>query len=128
MKSDDLLPKKKLRRILEDYLTSHGWEQESNGLAPSHDVTIKVKRGAERWVIEMRGAGTLNPEITSSFVAILGRVLQRMDEKNCKYSIALPDTKPFRRLWERLPALAKNRTGITVLFVGRGGAVDETAR
>jgi hypothetical protein len=48
-----------------------------------------------------------------------------MDDPQAKYSIAVPDLKQFRNLWSRLPALAKQRTTISALFVNRGGAVDE---
>ena len=44
-----------------------------------------------------------------------------MDDPRSKYSIAFPDTEPFRRLWERLPALVKNKIEITALFVNQRG-------
>lgn len=59
------------------------------------------------------------------FLAILGELLQRMDDPNAKYSIALPDFPQFRRLWNRLPELAKVRTGITALFVDTDAIVQE---
>jgi hypothetical protein len=57
------------------------------------------------------------------FLAILGETLQRMNDPETDYSIALPDLKQFRNLWERLPALAKQRTGISILFVDRNGNI-----
>jgi hypothetical protein len=57
------------------------------------------------------------------FVAILGEMLQRMDDPNARYSIALPDLAQFRGLWERLPRLAKTRTRISALFVDAKGHV-----
>lgn len=35
-----------------------------------------------------------------------------MNDSEARYSIALPDLEQFRRLWERLPKLAKERTTI----------------
>ncbi len=58
------------------------------------------------------------------FIAMLGEVLQRMSLPNARYSIALPDMVQFRRLWERLPALARQRTSITALFVSADGSVE----
>jgi hypothetical protein len=60
------------------------------------------------------------------FLAILGELLQRMDDEATKYSIALPDLPQFRGLWDGLPTLAKTRTGITALFVSQDGSVIET--
>jgi hypothetical protein len=59
------------------------------------------------------------------FVVILGEVLQRMENPAARYSIALPDMRQFRGLWARLPSLAKKRLGITALFVGEDGEVEE---
>jgi hypothetical protein len=59
------------------------------------------------------------------FIGILGEILQRMDDPNAKYSIALPDMKQFRGLWERLPHVAKERIQITALFIDPQGAVTE---
>ncbi|MFA5309799.1 MAG: hypothetical protein WC370_10010 [Dehalococcoidales bacterium] len=125
MKNDDFLPGKKVRRVLEKHLTAQGWHLEANGI-PNHNIDIEARRGREKWIIEVKGTESPAPVIFSSFVSALGGILRRMDDQNCKYSIALPDTKPFRRLWERLPAIAKDRTGITALFVDQNGGVEET--
>ena len=51
------------------------------------------------------------------FLAVLGETLQRMDDRDARYSIAFPDMPQYRRLWGRLPELAKRRTRITALLV-----------
>jgi hypothetical protein len=124
MKNDIYLPDRTIKRVMADYLTARGWEYTFASVA-SHGTEIEAKRGVEGWVIEVKSTEYLTFEIINSFVITLGRVLQRMDNTNHKYSIALPDSKPFRRLWDRLPVLAKKRTGITALFIGRTGIVDE---
>jgi len=57
------------------------------------------------------------------FLGILGETLQRMDDKNVRYSIAFPDMPVYRGLWMRLPSLAKQRTGIDMLLVTEDGQV-----
>jgi hypothetical protein len=59
------------------------------------------------------------------FLAVLGELLQRMDDGSAKYSIALPDLQQFRNLWLRLPRLAKQKTGISCLFVDSRGNIQE---
>jgi hypothetical protein len=61
------------------------------------------------------------------FLAVLGQLLQRMDDPGAKYSIALPDLPQFRRLWDSLPPLAKKRTEISAVFVAASGQVQEVA-
>ncbi len=48
-----------------------------------------------------------------------------MEYPTARYSIALPDMKQYRGLWDRLPQLAKSRTGVSALFVGADGEVIE---
>ena len=59
------------------------------------------------------------------FLAILGETLQRMEDPAARYNIALPGLCQFKGLWMRLPALAKKRLGVTVLFVSPDGTVEE---
>lgn len=127
MKSNDCIPEKKVKQILKGFLTSQGWNPRITW-GSTHGIDIEAKRNTARWIIEVKVAESSNPAIVNSFVSVLGEILQRMDYQECKYSIALPDTEPFRRLWERLPTLAKDRTGITVLFVNPAGNVTERAR
>lgn len=114
-----------LKQILKDYLHLDGWEtQIAWGRIPGID--INAIRGTERWIIEVKGLGSSNPMNVNYFLGVLAETLQRMDDPNAKYSIALPDVKQFRNLWNRLPLLAKKKTGITAIFVNEAGEVVES--
>lgn len=89
----------------------------------SQGIDIEAYQGTKRWVIEVKGGGSLHPMRVNYFQGALGELLQRMDKPDASYSIAFPDMEQFRRLWERLPALAKNRTEISALFVDKNGNV-----
>ncbi|AIQ20669.1 hypothetical protein H70357_31265 [Paenibacillus sp. FSL H7-0357] len=113
-----------LKQILKDFLHADGWEtQIAWGRTPGID--INANRGTQRWIIEVKGLGSLNPMNVNYFLAVLAETLQRMDDPNAKYSIALPDVKQFRNLWDRLPLLAKQRTGITAIFIDELGRINE---
>lgn len=86
-------------------------------------IDIDARRNNIRWIIEVKGAGSRPQMRVNYFLAMLGEVLQRMDDPTAKYSIALPDMEQFRRLWQRLPTLAKERTQVTALFIDREGNV-----
>lgn len=90
---------------------------------PGTDI-VAIRNG-EQWIIEAKGSGSLNPMRVNYFLAILGELLQRMNDPTARYSIALPDMQQFRRLWQRLPELAKSRTTISALFVDTSGHVEE---
>ena len=88
-------------------------------------IDIDAHRGKERWIIEVKGPGSRNNMRDNYFTGILGELFQRMNDPNAKYSIALPDIEQFRGLWARLPAFAKDRIGITILFVDNTGVIHE---
>lgn len=122
--ANDKLSEDEVKAILETWLQGQGW---SVDIAWGHQrgADIEAIRGGERWIIEVKGCGSRQPMRVNYFLAVLGETLQRMDDAQVQYSIALPDMPQFRGLWERLPGLAKQRSGIGALFVGADGHVRE---
>lgn len=118
----DTLTEDELKKVLKLWLESQGWSVEV-AWGGAHGVDIAARRNEELWLIEVKGRGSRPPMRVNYFLAILGETLQRMSEPSAKYSIALPDLPQFRRLWDRLPALAKERTSISALFVSDVGNV-----
>jgi hypothetical protein len=124
-KNHDLaaLSEDEIKEVLERWLVADGWTSKV-AWGRTTGIDIDAKRGRERWIIEVKGPGSLPAMRVNYFLAMLGEVLQRMDAADVKYSIALPDLKQYRGLWERLPALAKARTTISLLLVNTAGKVD----
>lgn len=113
-----------IKRQIQEWLEAAGWGVEVRW-ARGHGVDVDASRGSERWRIEVKGGGSLDAMRVNYFLAVLGELLQRMDDPAARYSIALPEMKQFRGLWSRLPTLAKDRTHITALFVAQSGDVEE---
>jgi hypothetical protein len=113
-----------LKTVLQRWLEAQGWVVEI-AWAKTRGIDLHARRGEERWVIEAKGSGSLDAMRVNYFLGVLGATLQRMDDPKAGYSIALPDVKQFRNLWARLPALAKQRTKITALFVQGDGLVQQ---
>jgi hypothetical protein len=116
------LSEDEIKKVLKVWLSEQGWSVKiAMGQAPGID--IDATRGNERWIIEVKGTGSRPQMRVNYFLCILGETLQRMDDPSALYSLALPDLEQFKKLWRRLPILAKNRTQISVLFVSKSGAV-----
>ena len=113
-----------IKEFLEQWLVAQGWKVKI-AWGHVHGIDVEAIKESKRWVIEAKGQGSLNPMRVNYFLGILGETLQRMDDPNAKYSIALPDIQQFRNLWGRLPFLAKSRTEITAIFVDKYGNVNE---
>ena len=111
-----------IKAILSRWLETDGWSV-TVAWGKCHGVDIEAVRGTKRWLIEVKGPGSREAMRHNYFLSILGETLQRMEDPDAKYSIAFPDHKTFRGLWERLPVLTKKRTGISMLLVGENGIV-----
>jgi hypothetical protein len=120
--TNDNLSEDDVKRFLEKWLAGDGWQVQV-AWGYSQGVDIEARQGTRRWAIEVKGCGSLSAMRVNYFLGVLGETLQRMDDPEASYSIAFPDIQQFRRLWERLPALAKNRVGISALFVDKNGSV-----
>lgn len=120
----DVLSEDGLKRSLQAWLQGEGW-QVTVAWGQAHGADIEATRDGKQWIIEVKGQGSRNAMRVNYFLAILGETLQRMTDPAAKHSIALPDIQQFERLWQRLPHLAKERTGITALLVAGDGKVRE---
>ena len=109
-----------IKEILNAWLKENGWDTEiAWGKKPGADI-IAIKNN-HKWIIEVKGCGSSNPMRVNYFLAILGEILQRMNDPSTKYSIALPNMKQYLNLWNRLPTLAKEKTQISAIFISENG-------
>jgi hypothetical protein len=113
-----------IKHTLNNYLINDGWETEI-AWGKKQGIDIDARRGKDRWVIEVKGHGSRNAMRVNYFLAVLGELLQRMNDKNAKYSIALPNMEQYKILWTKLPSLAKERIGVSCLFVDANGNITE---
>ena len=109
---------------LQKWLQSKGWKVDVQW-GRNRGIDGEATRDEVRWVIEAKGCGSRTQMQRNYFLEVLGALLGRMDDPYARYSIALPDLKRFRNLWQSLPELAKLRTGISALFVDPFGSVEE---
>lgn len=119
-----LLSEDAVKLKLQKWLESSGWQVKVIW-GREHGIDVEAWKDEIHWIIEVKGSGSLNAMRVNYFLAMLGELLQRMNEPDARYSIALPDMQQFRRLWQKLPPLAKSRTTITALFVDASGQVEE---
>ena len=121
---EEHLSENAIKEILERWLIAQGWKIKI-AWGHEHGIDVDATKENNRWMIEVKGQGSRDAMRVNYFLGILGEMLQRMEDPNAKYSIALPDIQQFRNLWRKLPFLAKSRTGITAIFVDKNGSVVE---
>ncbi|MEX1248175.1 MAG: hypothetical protein WEA61_06790 [Anaerolineales bacterium] len=111
-----------VKATVKTWLEKDGWEVH---VAWGHErgADIESRREGQRWIVEVKGRGRHEQMNANYFLSILGQIIQRMDDPAARYSIALPDIPQFRKLWERLPQLAKERTFLSAIFINADGQV-----
>lgn len=125
--SPDNLSEDRLKYHLREWFRSQGWEAHV-AWGRERGIDITAVRNDEKWIVEVKGIGSRPEMRVNYFIGILGETLQRMNDPNARYSISLPDVPQFRRLWDRLPTLAKQRTQISALFVSAKGDITEVTK
>jgi hypothetical protein len=83
-------------------------------------IDIEAKHvSLARLVIEAKGEVLSDQQQGNYFLGALGELIQRLDDPDAIYALALPDNKRYRGLVARLPALARQRLNLTVYWVTR---------
>lgn len=120
----DALSEDEIKKVLDNWLKNQRWNTQV-AWGKQHGPDIIATIANEKWIIEVKGPGSRNAMRINYFLSILGEILQRMKDNKTKYSIALPDLKQYRNLWDKVPDLAKQRTQLTLLVVGKEGSIKE---
>ena len=119
----DGLSEDEVKGFIQSWLERDGWNVKVRW-GREHGIDVEARSGKRRWIIEAKGCGSLPTMRVNYFISMLGETLQRMSDADAQYSIALPDMLQFRILWSRLPRLAKDRTTISLILVGRRGNIE----
>ena len=106
------------------WLRSEGWKTKISW-GKKRGIDVLAISGNRKWIIEAKGEGSRTQMRLNYFVALLGEILQRMDDPNAKYSVALPYLDRYKKLWDCLPSNAKSRLRITFLLVPKRGRIVE---
>lgn len=113
-----LLKEDEVKAAVRDHLATQGFEV---AVAWGHErgIDIEAHRGLERILLEAKGEAGLQPQQVNYFLGALGELIQRMDDPDAFYGLALPDNRQYRGLVDRLPSLARERLNLMVFFVQR---------
>jgi hypothetical protein len=119
-----LLTEDDVKRGVAAYLQSRGLQVEVKW-GRDRGIDIVATGPAERWVVEAKGAVASDQQQGNYFLGALGELIQRMDDPDARYALALPDNRRYRGLVARLPHLARQRLNLTILFVDDDAHVTE---
>lgn len=125
-----LLTEDAVKEAVRGHLVSEGYEvRVAWGRERGIDIVATRAEPPGRLVIEAKGEAALQPQQVNYFLGALGELVQRMDDQNARYGLALPENRQYRGLVQRIPALAWERLDLIAFFVRRrpdGYEVDVT--
>ncbi len=113
-----LLAEDDVKKAVKAYLESQGYDV-TVAWARTRGIDIVATRPGSRLVLEAKGEAVLQPQQVNYFLGALGELVQRMEDPDTTYGLALPDNKQYRGLVSRLPSFARERLGLRVFFVSQ---------
>ncbi|NLX83217.1 MAG: hypothetical protein GXZ04_05310 [Clostridiales bacterium] len=102
---------------LEQYFTSEGYTLISGSHA---DLVCEHAQTKDRWVIEAKGKTT---SIGLDFRTGLGQLLQRMDQEEVNYAVAVPDISAFVKQVNQLPPWVRKALNLHIIYVNEEGNI-----
>lgn len=116
---DGLLSEDEVKMAVRDYLEGQGYAVKvAWGRARGIDLHARHPH-RPTVVVEAKGEVASDQQQGSYFLGALGELVQRMDDAEAVYALALPDNRRYRGLVNRLPALARQRFDLRVYWVRR---------
>ena len=115
-----LLTENQIKRAVREHLIAQGYRVHV-AWGHSRDVDIHAERDGERLLLEAKGQVVRRPQQSNDFLGALGEILQRMDDPDATYGLALPDHPQYRALVQRLPELIWDRLNLVVYLVSGSG-------
>ena len=110
-----------VEKCIREHLKNTGWDV--NPRLTKRGIDIEATQGNRYAIIEVKGCGAHNTAMSNNFYSVLGQILKDMTNIEAEYYVAFPKIEPYIRLWNSFPQLAKDKTGIKVIFVEENGSV-----
>ena len=102
--------------LIKSWLGEHGWEYEE------HKGIIEAHHEGKRWIINVQGIhrGRKQP-----LPLKLSEIIRQMDDEEAVYSLAFNDSASYRRQWQEIPQVVKERLHMSVIFADKKGNIVE---
>ncbi len=113
-----LLSEDEVKEAVKAYLEAQGFVV-TVAWGRARGADIVATRPGSRLVLEAKGEVLLQPQQVNYFLGAIGELVQRMDDPDSTYGLALPDNRQYRGLVCQLPMFARDRLGLSVYFVSR---------
>ena len=105
-----------LTNLIKAWLNEHGWSYEEN------KGILEAFNGEKKWVINVQGIKLGRKQ---TLPVKLGEVIKHIDDLNTHYSMAFNDSLTYRRQWNEIPTMVKERLNMSVILADKKGNITE---
>ena len=105
-----------LTNLIKAWLNEHGWSYEEN------KGILEAFNGEKKWVINVQG---IKRGRKQTLPVKLGEVIKHIDDLNTHYSMAFNDSLTYRRQWNEIPTMVKERLNMSVILADKKGNITE---
>lgn len=105
-----------LSEICTNWLQERGWD-----VMPVNGKLVAIKEN-EKWVIDIHG---MKRGRKQSLPAKMNDILKQMEDGNTRYSMAMNDSLSYRRQWNQIPHVVKEKLNVSVILADKKGNVVE---
>lgn len=105
-----------LTNLIKAWLNEHGWSYEEN------KGVLEAFNGDKKWVINVQG---IKRGRKQTLPVKLGEVIKHIDDLNTHYSMAFNDSLTYRRQWNEIPTMVKERLNMSVILADKKGNITE---
>ncbi len=114
-----------VKRSLVDYFVKeNGFELIKSNTPPLKNLDINIRKENSEWRIECKGCKNGNTDnVRTDFNTGIGQIVEKMDELNINYAIAMPDIKQFNNQAVQIPKSVRKLLNLYWIWVRQNGEI-----
>ena len=105
-----------------DLLSKWVIEQGCSIQEKEEDKIFATQQNGDKWILQVYG---VRRGRKSTLVHKINNIFYGLEEENAHYSLVLNDMEVYRKQWEEIPQLIKDKLSISIIVAGKDGSIEK---
>ena len=105
-----------------DLLSAWVLEQGCNIQEKEEDKIYATYQNGDKWILQIYG---VRRGRKSTLVHKINNIFYNLEEEKAHYSLVLNDTDTYRKQWEEIPQIIKQKLNISIIVAGKDGSIEK---